>query len=195
MTVTEEVSERQARQVAEEAREAQWRQPSFGKELFLGRLRLDLVHPHPSGSAEAVERGEAFLARLREFCESQIDAAVIERDGQIPDEGGPRLEGTRRVRHEDRNRVRRDRPVTGVLQQGARAGRLGASLAGRVAFRAPVDRGTAADLDCSGPRSRSERGCPGVPGRSARSCSPNRTWAATRPGCTPPPPRTAMTMC
>jgi alkylation response protein AidB-like acyl-CoA dehydrogenase len=85
MTLTEEVSERQARQVAEEAREAQWRQPSFGKELFLGRLRLDLVHPHPSGSAEVVERGEAFLARLHEFCESQIDAAVIERDAQIPD--------------------------------------------------------------------------------------------------------------
>jgi alkylation response protein AidB-like acyl-CoA dehydrogenase len=47
---------------------------------------LDLVHPHPSGSAEARERGEAFLARLRDFCESKIDAAVIERDAQIPDE-------------------------------------------------------------------------------------------------------------
>ncbi len=86
MTATEQVSERQAREVAEQAREAQWRQPSFGKELFLGRLRLDLVHPHPSGSAEAGERGEAFLARLRDFCESKVDAAVIERDAQIPDE-------------------------------------------------------------------------------------------------------------
>ncbi|MGE5697724.1 MAG: acyl-CoA dehydrogenase family protein, partial [Candidatus Sericytochromatia bacterium] len=86
MTVTQEVTERQARQVAEEAREAQWHQPSFAKELFLGRLRLDLVHPHPSGSAQSVERGEAFLATLREFCESKIDdAAVIERDSQIPD--------------------------------------------------------------------------------------------------------------
>ncbi|MCV7287584.1 acyl-CoA dehydrogenase family protein [Mycolicibacterium wolinskyi] len=85
MTVTGEVNERQARQVAEQAREAQWRQPSFGKELFLGRLRLDLVHPHPRGPTEATERGEAFLARLRKFCESQIDAAVIERDAQIPD--------------------------------------------------------------------------------------------------------------
>ena len=85
MTVTEQVSEQRARQVAEQARETQWRQPSFGKELFLGRLRLDLVHPHPSGSAEAAKRGEAFLAKLREFCESQIDAAVIERDAQIPD--------------------------------------------------------------------------------------------------------------
>ena len=86
MTATEQISERQAREVAEQAREATWRQPSFGKELFLGRLRLDLVHPHPSGSAEARERGEAFLAKLRDFCESKIDAAVIERDAQIPDE-------------------------------------------------------------------------------------------------------------
>ncbi|WP_019973339.1 acyl-CoA dehydrogenase family protein [Mycobacterium sp. 141] len=84
MTVNE-VNERQARQVAEQAREAQWHQPSFGKELFLGRLRLDLVHPHPRGPAETTQRGEAFLTRLREFCETQIDAAVIERDAQIPD--------------------------------------------------------------------------------------------------------------
>jgi alkylation response protein AidB-like acyl-CoA dehydrogenase len=91
MAVTEHVSERQAREVAEQARETQWRQPSFAKELFLGRLRLDLVHPHPSGPPEAAERGEAFLAKLRDFCESQIDAAVIERDAQIPDKVVRRL--------------------------------------------------------------------------------------------------------
>ena len=85
MAVTEQVSEQQARQVAEQAREAQWHQPSFGKELFLGRLRLDLVHPHPTGSAETAKRGEAFLDRLRDFCDSQIDATAIERDAQIPD--------------------------------------------------------------------------------------------------------------
>jgi alkylation response protein AidB-like acyl-CoA dehydrogenase len=85
MTVGEGVSERQAREFAEQAREAQWSQPSFGRELFLGRLRLDLVHPRPKCSAEAAERGSTFLARLREFCDSQIDAAAIERDGQVPD--------------------------------------------------------------------------------------------------------------
>jgi alkylation response protein AidB-like acyl-CoA dehydrogenase len=85
MTATGEISESQAREVAEQAREAEWRQPSFGKELFLGRLRLDLVHPHPGGPPEATQQGEAFLARLREFCESEIDAAVIEHDAQIPD--------------------------------------------------------------------------------------------------------------
>ncbi|MFE5805023.1 acyl-CoA dehydrogenase, partial [Streptomyces sp. NPDC056491] len=58
------VTEREARQVAEAAREQDWRKPSFAKELFLGRFRLDLIHPHPLPADEDVRRGEAFLARL-----------------------------------------------------------------------------------------------------------------------------------
>jgi alkylation response protein AidB-like acyl-CoA dehydrogenase len=80
------VTEREARQVAEEAREADWRRPSFGKQLFLGDFRLDLVHPHPQPADDAVSRGEEFCARLREFCESSVDGERIERDCQIPDE-------------------------------------------------------------------------------------------------------------
>ncbi|ALV32995.1 acyl-CoA dehydrogenase family protein [Streptomyces sp. CdTB01] len=80
------VSEREARQVAEAAREQEWRKPSFAKELFLGRFRLDLVHPHPTPSTEAAQRGEEFLAKLRDFCETKVDGALIEREGRIPDE-------------------------------------------------------------------------------------------------------------
>ncbi|MFE0380775.1 acyl-CoA dehydrogenase family protein [Streptomyces inhibens] len=80
------VSEREARQVAEAAREQDWRKPSFAKELFLGRFRLDLIHPHPTPAVDDVRRGEKFLATLREFCETQIDAARIEREAKIPDE-------------------------------------------------------------------------------------------------------------
>ncbi|MCX5194039.1 acyl-CoA dehydrogenase family protein [Streptomyces sp. NBC_00249] len=80
------VTEREARQVAEAAREQDWRKPSFAKELFLGRFRLDLIHPHPLPADEDVRRGEAFLARLREFCEAHIDGARIEREARIPDE-------------------------------------------------------------------------------------------------------------
>ncbi|MGI5260526.1 acyl-CoA dehydrogenase family protein [Streptomyces angustmyceticus] len=80
------VSEREARQVAEAAREQDWRKPSFAKELFLGRFRLDLIHPHPTPAVDDVRRGEKFLATLRDFCESEIDGARIEREGQIPDE-------------------------------------------------------------------------------------------------------------
>ena len=81
-----QVSEREARQVAEEAREADWEQPSFGKQLFLGDFRLDLIHPHPRPDAESSRRGGEFCARLREFCEASVDAAQIERDARIPDE-------------------------------------------------------------------------------------------------------------
>src|SRR5579863_641427 len=80
------VGEREARQVAEEARESGWQQPSFGKQLYLGDFRLDLIHPHPRPDAEAVRRGEEFCAKMREFCEASVDGAVIERDARIPDE-------------------------------------------------------------------------------------------------------------
>ncbi|MGO4418749.1 acyl-CoA dehydrogenase family protein, partial [Streptomyces sp. MCAF7] len=80
------VSEREARRVAEAAREQVWHKPSFAKELFLGRFRLDLIHPHPASAPDDVRRGEKFLEKLREFCETGIDAARIEREAKIPDE-------------------------------------------------------------------------------------------------------------
>ncbi|MEU5957759.1 acyl-CoA dehydrogenase family protein [Streptomyces sp. NPDC047525] len=80
------VTEREARQVAEAAREQDWRKPSFAKELFLGRFRLDLIHPHPMPPDEDARRGEEFLAKLRDFCETKIDSARIEREAKIPDE-------------------------------------------------------------------------------------------------------------
>ena len=80
------VSEREARQVAEDARESDWRKPSFAKELFLGRFRLDLIHPHPLPEPEAVRKGEAFLGRLRDFLLAEVDGAAIEREARIPDE-------------------------------------------------------------------------------------------------------------
>ncbi|GGQ87340.1 acyl-CoA dehydrogenase family protein [Streptomyces althioticus] len=80
------VTEREARQVAEAAREQDWRKPSFAKELFLGRFRLDLIHPHPLPADEDVRRGEEFLSRLRDFCETKVDGALIEREARIPDE-------------------------------------------------------------------------------------------------------------
>src|SRR5690242_4336262 len=81
-----QVSEKEAREVAEAAREQDWTLPSFGKELFLGNFRLDLIHPQPRPDAEAVEKGERFLATLRQFLETEVDPLKIERDAKIPDE-------------------------------------------------------------------------------------------------------------
>ena len=84
--MSQDVSARESRQVAEAAREQTWEKPSFAKELFLGHFRLDLVHPHPRPDAEDARRGEQFLAELRDFLVSQVDPAQIERDAKIPDE-------------------------------------------------------------------------------------------------------------
>src|SRR5262245_24136472 len=80
------ITEREARQVAEAAREGEWKLPSFGKDLFLGRLRLDLIHPQPKLDAAAVEKGERFLGDLRAFLVEHVDPLAIERDAKIPDE-------------------------------------------------------------------------------------------------------------
>src|SRR3954454_3685543 len=79
------VSEREAREVAEAARETDWKLPSFGKELFLGKFRLDLIHPQPELDAAAVMKGETFLERLRAFLTEHVDRQQIEREARIPE--------------------------------------------------------------------------------------------------------------
>ncbi|BBY05558.1 acyl-CoA dehydrogenase family protein [Mycobacterium noviomagense] len=85
MTQQAQVTEEQARAVAEESRETGWDKPSFAKELFLGRFPLELIHPFPRPSDEEAARTEEFLGKLREFLQT-VDGSVIERDAQIPDE-------------------------------------------------------------------------------------------------------------
>jgi alkylation response protein AidB-like acyl-CoA dehydrogenase len=85
MAHTTAVTEQQSRQLAEESRQTEWERPSFGKELFLGRFRLDLIYPHPVPADDDRIQGEAFLAKLKSFLQEEVDPAEIERDAKIPD--------------------------------------------------------------------------------------------------------------
>jgi alkylation response protein AidB-like acyl-CoA dehydrogenase len=80
-----DVDEREAREVAEAARESGWTRPSFAKGLYLGKLDLSLIHPHPVASADDAARGDEFLAKLQAYCET-LDGGRIEREAVIPDE-------------------------------------------------------------------------------------------------------------
>jgi Acyl-CoA dehydrogenase, N-terminal domain len=180
-TVTAKVTEQDARAVAEEAREAGWTRPSFGKELFLGRFQLDLIHPHPRQDPEEAARSASFLARLREYC-ATLDGEVIERESKIPDEyvkGFAEL-GCFGVKIP---------PEYGGLGMSAvtynRVLMLAASVHPSIGALLSAHQSIGSGRSCRAAR----------PARSARSCSPSRTSALTRPGWPAPPSPTGMTTC
>src|SRR3990167_3885710 len=78
-------SEQESRQVAEASRQAEWRQPSFLRELFLGSFRFDLIHPFPLPGAERAEFA-AFYGALKEFLREHVDPVAIDARGDYPPE-------------------------------------------------------------------------------------------------------------
>jgi hypothetical protein len=82
-----------SRQVAEGAREAEWQGAGFLRELFLGKLRLDLIHPYPLAGPERPEF-ERFYDALERFLHEKVDPAKIDETGEYPPEV---IEGLRRL--------------------------------------------------------------------------------------------------
>src|SRR5262245_45930690 len=80
---TSAATEAEARDVAEAAREQTWDKPSFSKELFLGRLRMDLIDPFPAEPAGSRRECDAFLEKLAPFLRERVDADKIDREGEI----------------------------------------------------------------------------------------------------------------
>ena len=79
-----EVSERESLKVAEASRQAEWTQPSFMRELFLGNFRLDLVHPYPLPGPDRPEFA-AFYDEMKRFLREDVDSAEIDATGEYPD--------------------------------------------------------------------------------------------------------------
>ena len=77
---------KEARAISESAREKDWKLPSFGKGLYLGDFQPELISPQPAMPADAVEKGERFLAALGAYLRDRVDPQEIERDGRISDE-------------------------------------------------------------------------------------------------------------
>jgi alkylation response protein AidB-like acyl-CoA dehydrogenase len=88
-----QVSERESLKVAEAARQTEWKAPSFMRELFLGRLRVDLIYPFPLPGKDRPEF-VAFFQKLKDFLRDEVDAAEIDHTGEYPPQV---LEGLRRM--------------------------------------------------------------------------------------------------
>src|SRR2546425_700565 len=80
------VSADEAREVAEAAREQEWAAPSFVRDLFLGKLRMDLIHPDPEEGPDEVARAKPFLDKLERFLRVEVDSDRIDREGEIPED-------------------------------------------------------------------------------------------------------------
>jgi alkylation response protein AidB-like acyl-CoA dehydrogenase len=78
-----EITERESLKVAEASRQKEWEKPSFMRELFLGRFRLDLIHPFPL-AGEWRPEFKAFYEKFRAFLQNEVDSAEIDRTGEYP---------------------------------------------------------------------------------------------------------------
>ena len=85
-------TEQESRQVAEQARQKEWEGRAFVRELFLGQLSLDLIHPFPT----APERPEftKFYRDMERFLREDVDSVAIDATGEYPDHV---IEGLRRL--------------------------------------------------------------------------------------------------
>ena len=76
----------EALEITEAARETEWHYPSFVADLFLGKLRTDLLLPFPEQPPADRQIGDAFLKNLEAFLKAHVDPDEIDRTGQIPPE-------------------------------------------------------------------------------------------------------------
>jgi alkylation response protein AidB-like acyl-CoA dehydrogenase len=75
--------ERESLRVAEAARQTEWTEPSFLKEIFLGNLQMHLVRPIPDAMRERPEF-TAFYERLKTFLRDHVRPGEIDAAGEYP---------------------------------------------------------------------------------------------------------------
>ncbi len=71
-------------EVAEEAREKEWKYPSFIGDLYFGKFRWDLIHPYPEQSAEDRKIGDVICKKVADFIKANLDPDQVDRTGEIP---------------------------------------------------------------------------------------------------------------
>lgn len=78
-------SEDEARRVAEAARESEWENATFVRDMFFGDFRFDLIDPYPDPNEFISDGCRKFLDELRVFLRTEVDSEQIDRDRKIPE--------------------------------------------------------------------------------------------------------------
>jgi alkylation response protein AidB-like acyl-CoA dehydrogenase len=77
---------KQSMEIAEEAREKEWRYPSFGGLLFMGKFNPNLLHPFPKQNLEDKEIGDQFIEKITSYLEKHLDPNKVDVMREIPKE-------------------------------------------------------------------------------------------------------------
>ncbi len=85
------VSEKEARRVAESARESRWEGATFMRDLYLGNYRFDRIDPYPEPGDFIGARARDYMDRMRAFLRDEVDSDRIDHEGKIPDHVVDRL--------------------------------------------------------------------------------------------------------
>lgn len=75
---------RQAMEIAEEAREKEMANPSFGGQLFMGNFADNMLFPFPMQSEADKKIGDEYIAKLAHFLEENLDPDEVDRSHEIP---------------------------------------------------------------------------------------------------------------
>ena len=80
------MSNTEALEVIEAARETKWERPSFALGLFHGRVERARILPYTAQPEEDRRIGDAYLKELETFLKKNIDPDAVDRTGEIPAE-------------------------------------------------------------------------------------------------------------
>ncbi|MBP6343836.1 MAG: acyl-CoA dehydrogenase family protein [Candidatus Omnitrophica bacterium] len=77
---------RKSLEFAEDAREQEWKHPSFALKLFHGDVNFNLIHPFPQQTEEDKKAGDVYLEKMEKFLREKLDPNEVDRTYQIPKE-------------------------------------------------------------------------------------------------------------
>lgn len=74
----------QAFEITEEAREKEYKHPSFGGQLFMGNFNPSLLFPFPEQSPEDKKIGDDFIEKLEAYLRDNLDPDEVDKTREIP---------------------------------------------------------------------------------------------------------------
>lgn len=73
-----------ALEMTESAREKEWQYPSFGSQMFMGKIDWSMLHPFPAQSAEDKTIGDRYIEELSTYLKEHLDPEEVDETRTIP---------------------------------------------------------------------------------------------------------------